>query len=118
MLKVPEQYRLKVGPYGSTEEMGNNGAFIIPLDFHKRLKAQCICGEGEGWEHVSVTLLRNEKPIQITPTWEYMCTIKDFFWDEQDIVVQFHPAKSDYVNQHPNCLHLWRKIDFEWSKFK
>lgn len=113
MFKTPNQYRLQVGKYGSTNDMGNYGAFIIPLDFHKRLKAICICAEGEGWEHVSVSYLRNDKPIQITPSWEHMCVIKNFFWDETDTVIQIHPPKSEYVNQHEHCLHLWRKIDFE-----
>ena len=35
------------------------------------------------------------------------------FWDEEDCVVQYHPPKSDYVNIHKNCLHLWRPTDGE-----
>lgn len=33
------------------------------------------------------------------------------FWDEDDCVVQFHPPRREYVNNHPNCLHLWRPVD-------
>lgn len=33
---------------------------------------------------------------------------KDMFFKEDEIVVQYHPAKSEYVNNMPNCLHLWR----------
>jgi hypothetical protein len=25
-----------------------------------------------------------------------------------EMVVEYHPAKADYVNLHPLCLHLWR----------
>jgi len=25
-----------------------------------------------------------------------------------DCVVQYHPPRSEYVNNHPFCLHLWR----------
>jgi len=25
-----------------------------------------------------------------------------------DVVMQLHPARSDYVNNHNFCLHLWR----------
>lgn len=25
------------------------------------------------------------------------------------MVIQIHPAKSEYVNLHPYALHLWRK---------
>jgi hypothetical protein len=55
----------------------------------------------EGWEHVSVSSRR-------LPTWTDMVRVKDLFWDAEDCVVQFHPPQSDYVNQHPTCLHLWR----------
>lgn len=58
----------------------------------------------EGWEHVSVSLPRR------CPTWDEMCLIKDIFWDEEECVVQFHPPRSQYVDTHPYCLHLWKKI--------
>ena len=29
---------------------------------------------------------------------------------QDECVVQFHPPKSEYVNLHPYCLHLWKKI--------
>jgi hypothetical protein len=60
------------------------------------------CDEFEGWEHVSVS---KENGV---PWWKEMCFVKDLFWDDDDLVVQFHPAKKDYVNIAKNCLHLWR----------
>jgi hypothetical protein len=42
-----------------------------------------------------------------------MCFVKDLFWDAEDVVIQHHPAKSEYVNLHDNCLHLWRSIGKE-----
>lgn len=48
-----------------------------------------------------------------TPTWDEMCFIKDQFWDAEDVVMQLHPAKSQYVNIHPNALHLWRPVGAE-----
>jgi hypothetical protein len=42
-----------------------------------------------------------------------MCLIKDIFWDPEDAVIQIHPPKSKYVNQHPFCLHLWKPTNFE-----
>lgn len=29
---------------------------------------------------------------------------------------QYHPPKSAYVNNHPNCLHLWRPIGIEMPR--
>ena len=42
-----------------------------------------------------------------------MCFIKGLFWDEEDVVIQYHPAKSEYVNRHEKCLHLWRPVGVE-----
>jgi hypothetical protein len=44
-----------------------------------------------------------------------MCRVKDMFFEPEEVVVQYHPRHSEYVNRHPYCLHLWRKRgeDFE-----
>lgn len=44
------------------------------------------------------------------PTWEEMCQVKDLFWDDEDVVMQFHVPSKDHVNNHPYCLHLWRPV--------
>ena len=98
--KVPEKFRLKKGRLGSDETYGNNGAFVIRS---AKLKYALTCiASDENWEHVSVS--RGE-----TPTWDEMAFIKDLFWDEEDFVIQMPPPAEDYVNNHPHCLHLWRK---------
>jgi hypothetical protein len=58
-----------------------------------------------GWEHVSVSTRRR------APNWQEMCFIKALFWDEEEVVVQFHPKKSEYVNFAKTCLHLWRPLN-------
>lgn len=30
--------------------------------------------------------------------------------DGEETVVQFHPPKSEYVNAHGGCLHLWKCV--------
>lgn len=112
-MKVPEQYRLKDHPLlGSDKSYGNNGFFVIP---HHRIDGyfyNCQVSDGEGWEHVSVTLsTKKKKNVERCCTWEEMCYLKNLFWDEDEVVVQFHPAKTDYVNMHKYCLHLWRPTD-------
>jgi len=108
-MKVPEKYRITNGPMRSDESFGNNGAFKIPLS--NRTIALVIASEGKGWEHVSVHMVSEGK--ERTPTWSEMCKIKDMFWDEDETVIQFHPKKSEYVNVHVNCLHLWKPIGIE-----
>ena len=101
MFHVPEEKRVIHGQMGSTPRDGNNGLFTVK-SLRPRQNLRIIASDGEGWEHVSVSL-----PDRI-PTWLEMCTVKDTFWDGEDVVVQFHPRRSEYVDCHPFCLHLWR----------
>ncbi|RZG74996.1 hypothetical protein EXE10_20410 [Acinetobacter sp. WCHAc060033] len=101
MFKVPEKFRIKNGLLGSEASIGNNGAFWVKTKKHV---FTVIAIDQMGWEHVSVSL-----PTRC-PTWEEMCFIKSLFWSDDACVIQYHPAKSEYVNNHPNCLHLWRPV--------
>lgn len=87
--------------YVSVPEDKFNGMFRLVLDGKL---VRCLASDGGGWQHVSVSVEREDKP----PTWAIMCKVKDLFWEAEDWVVQFHPAKSQYVNFHSGCLHLWR----------
>lgn len=113
--RVPEQYRLTSGPTASDFTYGRNGAFCFPSVIPNRMIMVIASDgaswreaglEGEPWEHVSVHCYSGKR--QFTPTWVEMCAVKDMFWDGEDVVIQIHPAKSDYVNNHLNTLHLWR----------
>jgi hypothetical protein len=64
--------------------------------------AVIIFSNGGGWDHVSISFKHR------CPTWEEMCRVKDMFFSEDETVVQYHPAREDYVNNHPYCLHLWK----------
>lgn len=87
--------------YHTTSADGFNGMFRFWMDGKCY---RCIASDGEGWKHVSVSIEGESKP----PTWTVMCRIKDLFWDDYDWVIQFHPAKLEYVNNHPGCLHMWQ----------
>lgn len=106
MFHVPEKYRVKRGRGASDSTFGNHGMFFVTLN-GKSTPLKCVASDGMGWEHVSVSL-----PDRC-PTWEEMCSIKDLFWDEEDVVIQYHPNKSAYINMHPHCLHLWRPTKTE-----
>ena len=100
-LRELDQYRVKL--YSS---MGNehNGAFKIPLG---NKTAFVIASDGMGWEHVSVSILDVER----CPRWDEMCKVKDMFFRENEVVMQLHPEKSEYVNNYNYCLHLWRPLE-------
>lgn len=97
----------------SDSSYGNNGLFIIPS---KTLKINicCIASDGEGWEHVSVSVKDLKmRETNKCPTWEQMCLVKDLFWEPDQCAIQFHPPQDKYVNTHNYTLHLWNKIGFE-----
>lgn len=97
--------RVRNGLFGTTDADGLQGAFFVYGPCGADLKIIACDGtdkEALGWEHVSVSLQNR------TPNWKEMCCVKDLFWEEEEVVIQFHPAKSSYINNHPNCLHLWK----------
>jgi hypothetical protein len=112
MFHVPNKYRDREHPQlGSDDTFGNNGFFWIPYQTRNGLEYRVQASDGMGWEHVSVSLGLPGRNALRCPTWEEMCYIKQLFWDPEDCVVQYHPAKSEYVNRHPFVLHLWRPTD-------
>ena len=60
-----------------------------------------IASNAMGWDHVSVSFKDR------CPTWNEMCMVKDLFFNDDETVIQYHPMKSEYINNHPYCLHLW-----------
>lgn len=111
MFHVPEQYRIVTGRMASNVAMGNNGCFVIWKRSGRTLVI--IASDGMGWEHVSIHVETNGGKKLRTPEWSEMCEVKDLFWDAEDVVIQYHPRKSEYVNVHSNTLHLWRPVNVE-----
>lgn len=103
-LKI-EECRINVGPWKS--EMGDlHGMFSVPFKSFE-LKIMSSGKQDPDFEHVSVSLKNR------CPNWEEMCFVKDLFWDEDEVVMQLHPAKRDHINNMATCLHLWRPLKKE-----
>ncbi len=102
-----ENGRVRSGEFASDSTYGPYGKFFVRGPQRDML---CIIASGGdvgdeislGWEHVSISAARR------TPLWSEMCFVKDLFWDPEETVIQFHPPKSEYINNHPFVLHLWR----------
>jgi len=100
--------RVRDGQLASDERYGTAGCFILQGPSGRKLMIISSGPDSEyGWEHVSVSTERH------IPNWEEMCFVKNLFWDEEECVMQLHPAKSRYVNCHPRCLHLWKPLNGE-----
>ena len=103
--EILEAGRVTNGPWGSTPAYGTVGAFFVMGPTGARLKIISSGPDEEyHWEHVSVSCEHR------TPNWTEMSFVKDLFWREDEVVMQLHPAKSEYVNLHPYALHLWRPM--------
>jgi hypothetical protein len=81
------------------------GFALIPGPLARQLTVIFSGADETGWEHVSVSM-----PTK-TPAWAEMAFIKSLFWADEDTVMQVHPPKSNYVNTHEHCLHLWRPVN-------
>lgn len=104
-----ERGRVTKGRFASTAADGPYGCFFVRGPCGELLRIIASGADekiSEGWEHVSISTERR------TPNWIEMCFVKDLFWDESECVVQFHPPRMAYVNNHPHCLHLWAKPGF------
>lgn len=103
-----ERGRMQNGEYASSRNDDFGFFHVRPDGSTSLLGIMMSAGSPEvPWEHVSVsTRIR-------LPTWGEMCWVKDQFWDPEEVVIQYHPRRSRYVNHHPYCLHLWRPLFVE-----
>jgi hypothetical protein len=107
--ELPEKLqrgRVRAGRMASTDNYGPYGMFFVFGPCGTDLTIIANGAElGEDWEHVSVSTPRRP------PNWQEMCFVKDLFWDPEEVVMQLHPPRSQWVNNHPHCLHLWRPVN-------
>ena len=64
------------------------------------------CGlSGEVWQHVSVSLAKR------APTWREMEFVRELFFNDDELVLQFSVPREKHINVHDNCLHLWKPTE-------
>jgi hypothetical protein len=105
MLKFPEHFRVTDPAMPiATRPGAPYGAFRIGSCAAIAATHPAEMADGVAWEHVSVSCADR------CPTWNEMQAVKSLFWDDEDRVIQYHPPQSEYINDHPYCLHLWRPL--------
>lgn len=75
--------------------------FLIPT-VTKKASISALNFPDDDFEHVMLN------PKHRLPTYEEMVLLKDIFWEQNEVAIQVHPAKSQYVNIAMYTLHLWR----------
>lgn len=108
-MKFPDEFRDRSHEMFHSPNGAPYGLFQVPGRHAngRALRIIACDADATGWEHVSVGIPGSPSKC---PSWEEMCIVKGLFWDVTDCVVQFHPAESEYVNNHAGCLHLWRYV--------
>jgi hypothetical protein len=61
--------------------------------------------DGKRWIHFSVA-----SPDRL-PSWDTLVEMKELFLGQDRKAIQVIPPKSEHVNIHPNCLHLFVCVD-------
>lgn len=63
--------------------------------------------DGKEWRHLSVS--RRSR----TPSHEDMVRAAEAFLDVDAVSLSIFPPRSQWVNVHEHCLHLWQPIGFD-----
>ena len=103
-LRVLDAYRRVGHPGGFGDE--TCGMFELPSPIDKA-SLQIIASSGDGWDHVSVSRAKR------CPNWIEMEHVRFCFFKDDETVMQLHVPRSDHINVHPHCLHLWRPQNTE-----
>lgn len=95
------------------------GAYSAGLKYNVRLPSARLCaivepefhgcprmGVPRVWRHLSVSAFRPPR----LPTWDELRWCKEVFLGDEKAVMVF-PSKREYVNDHPNVLHLFSGPD-------
>lgn len=96
---------IKSNGYLKIKREGQDGFGGTFYDKKSRCFLNFIMSWGAGFEHCSVSLPNR------CPSWEQMCVMKELFWEDDEVCMQLHPAKKDYINNMKYCLHIWRPIN-------
>lgn len=115
-MKNIDEIKQTTGIFVKREGKDGLGGTVFPVEYQKgKVKINrdidkalhFIFSWGCGFEHLSVST-----PVK-TPTWEQMCKMKEIFWKDDEVCMQLHPKKSEYVDNMSYCLHIWRPIEKE-----
>jgi hypothetical protein len=80
---------------------GGEGVFCVPSKRDAKT-LYIVVSSDLGWDHVSVS--RRDR----VPNWYEMEQVKRLFFEDHEIVLQYHVPDAVKVNIMANCLHLWR----------
>ena len=116
-----EKHRVVKGQFSTMRDSGPQGAFLVPgplgddlwimasdgRDWPEAMAHAGLPPDAPAWEHVSVHA-GTKRPR--CPTWREMEFVRDLFWDDDAVVLQFSVPRAQHINHHEHTLHLWRMV--------
>lgn len=98
-----KKWKVLEWPPGSGNKAGDCYHHRLIEDFSV-IVSKAEMDDGSEWWHVSVSR------IDRLPTWEELEKVKREFLGDKTEAFHMVPKKSDYVNVHRYCLHMWSPI--------
>lgn len=65
----------------------------------------CVEADGKNWIHLSVSKRKQY------PSWDEFVQVKELFLGRESLAIQVLPPRSEWVNDHNFCLHLYQCLD-------
>ena len=94
---LPDNWRiLEVGIDGAAYRNRTGLAVMISC---------CIEADGKNWVHLSVSKRKE------MPSWAELVQVKELFLGKDSLAIQVFPPRSEWVNHHNYCLHLYQCLD-------
>jgi hypothetical protein len=98
--------RARLLPQWKLAREGGDGAMFVHVQRRMSLiVSSAIEEDGRRWAHISIAM------PETLPSWDDLRAVKEQLVGAEWDAYQVLPRASRYVNQHPNCLHLWVCLD-------
>ena len=94
-------------PFNPPPGITNCHAYRAPNGLKVTESIDTFLGSGDDrrWMHICVS--RDDR----YPSWDELRAVKEEFIGEEVEAYQVLPRKSEYVNDNPNCFHIWSCLD-------
>lgn len=102
---LPTEVRTVLPPDWKIVETAPDGAYYKSTDGLAVIVSVATELDGKRWLHVSCS--RAER----LPSWFDLRRVKNVFVGEDKKAIQVLPPQTEYVNIHPNVLHMFHCLD-------
>ena len=105
--EIGEGFCLPINPKGwkRVREDSHGAAYRSTRNEGTAICSMDVESDGKRWVHLSLA-----HPNRL-PTYQELCDARDAFLGNEARCIQVFAPKSEHVNIHKYCLHLWHCLD-------